>query len=505
MNAKSVKSGKTGRRGWRYRYTDPARGGRTHKTIWITERRESDRAFKEFLDGREARKLGLPDNSGWQISYDEAVKRFLAEAPIPTPVRRDQLKFDLEHNLLKLRFLRELGSLGALSAKCHRLLDSQKDIYVIKNVQQPLKQLAAWCASTGLLPYNPLAAWKKIRRSSEAKRPRAFLPSEMQAILDAADEIDRCFRRSFSSSLVFKTLLVTGNRPTALFNAKVKDLHSHRIHLAPGNGTKRNGVATVPLAFEAELKRSIEERDAEPDNPLLLSPLGSAVCVDNINDDFKRAEILAFVRLSWPQDDPATLEISPMEVATSLFTGRRLKFDGAPPTDTKKIAQRARKIALLEELSARIKPEVDRLMERRPMYALRATHITWARNLPVNGDAVMAQVGHAPRDIEEKHYLDQDMVDPAESSQAVWDVLTGKRQLRGKLRNAGKLQVSEDKKLHSVDPVGDHNERSGKIAASKDLEKLAQLLEFLRIYKSGGYRDRTGDLQTASLTLSQLS
>jgi len=62
------------------------------------------------------------------------------------------------------------------------------------------------------------------------------------------------------------------------------------------------------------------------------------------------------------------------------------------------------------------------------MYALRKTHISWARRL-VNADSVKLQVGHAPQDIEERHYLD--LVDAKKSSQAVWDVLTGSRTLDG--------------------------------------------------------------------------
>lgn len=70
MNAKSVRSKKTGRRGWNYRFTDPARGGRTHKVIWMTERREADRAFKEFLDGREGTAAARPWlEAGYKYAY----------------------------------------------------------------------------------------------------------------------------------------------------------------------------------------------------------------------------------------------------------------------------------------------------------------------------------------------------------------------------------------------------------------------------------------------------
>src|SRR5579862_3054694 len=504
MQARQVRSRKTGRKGWQFRFMDPARGVRTRKTIWLGERREAERAFKNFLDGREARKLGLPDNSGWEVSYEEAVARFLKESPIPSDVRRDQLKLDLGRNLLNLHVLAELGNIGTLTTKCHRLLDNHKDIYVIKNVQQPLKQLAAWCASVGLLPYNPLAAWKKLRRSSEEKRPRAFLPGEIRAILEAADELDQLLNRPFPLAIIFKTLLVTGNRPTAIFNAKIADLHSGRIHLSPGVGTKRNGVATIPAEFEAELRSYLTLRKTSPEDPLLLSPMGMAVSTDNINDDFKRATILAFVKLLWPVNDPATAAVEPVEVATRIVTGRRSGFDGAPPRDPIKIANREKKTAALEELAEKLVPEVDRRLIGRPMYALRATHISWARNLPVNNDSIKAQVGHAPRDIEEKHYLDPHLIDPNESSQAVWDILTGARELKGRRKEAVPMRLAAGAELQTMVLNLALNEKSGFVAAKNGPQKPMEGLENTAAYKSGGYRDRTGDLQTASLTLSQL-
>lgn len=62
------------------------------------------------------------------------------------------------------------------------------------------------------------------------------------------------------------------------------------------------------------------------------------------------------------------------------------------------------------------------------MYALRHTHITWARKF-IPYDAVRAQVGHAGRDIEEIHYNDESFVDAAASSSVVWEVLTGAKSL----------------------------------------------------------------------------
>ena len=45
------------------------------------------------------------------------------------------------------------------------------------------------------------------------------------------------------------------------------------------------------------------------------------------------------------------------------------------------------------------------------LYALRATHITWARSR-VSADAVQLAVGHAGRDIQERHYMDLRLADP---------------------------------------------------------------------------------------------
>ena len=38
-------------------------------------------------------------------------------------------------------------------------------------------------------------------------------------------------------------------------------------------------------------------------------------------------------------------------------------------------------------------------------------------------------MGHSPRSISEKHYQDQEFLDPGESSQAVWDLMTGRVEL----------------------------------------------------------------------------
>ena len=84
------------------------------------------------------------------------------------------------------------------------------------------------------------------------------------------------------------------------------------------------------------------------------------------------------------------------------------------------------------------------------MYCLRKTHISWARRL-VSPDAVRLQVGHAGRDVEERHYLD--LVGPGVSFQAVWDILTGNRTLDGKYVSPAQNKAQEMEKSQDVGPT----------------------------------------------------
>ena len=78
------------------------------------------------------------------------------------------------------------------------------------------------------------------------------------------------------------------------------------------------------------------------------------------------------------------------------------------------------------KMAIELGPFVAARLKGRDMYTMRKTHVSWARQL-VNHDCVMAQVGHAPSDTEERAYLD--LVDASVSSQAVYDVLVGKLEL----------------------------------------------------------------------------
>lgn len=80
------------------------------------------------------------------------------------------------------------------------------------------------------------------------------------------------------------------------------------------------------------------------------------------------------------------------------------------------VRMRSARAEAILQVAKMIREDVWEFMRGRDMYALRKTHISFARRL-VNHDAVKLQVGHAPRDTEERHYLD--LVDPRESAQAV--------------------------------------------------------------------------------------
>src|SRR3990170_7039410 len=118
MTAHRGKSRRTGRGGWGYRLTDPLTGKRSPRTVWFAECREADAGFKEFLEGRERRKLNLPDYSGWQMPFMEIVKRFLAEAPLSTERRRAHLRQILERNELGLQVGSDLANIGKLTVAC---------------------------------------------------------------------------------------------------------------------------------------------------------------------------------------------------------------------------------------------------------------------------------------------------------------------------------------------------------------------------------------------------
>jgi len=458
MEAKRVKSRKTDKKGWCFRYTNPLTHARSWQTIWFQDYRNAEAGFREFMEGLEARAWNLPGKDGWKMPYTDAVTQFIQQAPITTEQRKQDLARVLNQNPLGLQVLADLNELGTLTAKCKKLVQDRGDGYTIRYVQKPLKQLSAWAASIGLLPHNPLGAWKLLPRTSQERHRRAFMPDEVRAILAAADEWDNIFGRTCPTSMVFKMLLVTGNRPRAILSATVADFDTdkQRIILPTANGKKRNGMAYLPPAFVSEMQRYLGRRgNLKPDDSLLASSEGSSGDRRNMSREFQRAMALAGVRKCWPTSDALALEADPLSVASLLFSGQQRGFDGAPPKDPKKLARRARHVQVTEALAARISAEVARFCERRDMYALRKTHISWARRL-VNADSVKSQVGHAPQDIEERHYLD--LVDARESALAVWDVLTGARSLSGQRMETEEQPIAlaaGAENLHTLDSVAD--------------------------------------------------
>ena len=440
MKPTRIKS-KDGRRGWRFRIWNPATKRRTWRTFWYRDQAEATKARDKFLEGFERRRIGLPDDSGWTLPYLEVVERFLKEAPLTSDARRSILKTLLERNELKIHVISQLGQKATLTAACVMLAKKKGDKYVRRRIQQPLKQLMAWAASIDLLPYDPLSAWKLIPSTTPMARRRALLPDEMRDLLDAATSYDQICSREFPYAIIFKTLLVTGNRPGAVFNAVIGDLTDERLILPLGNGKKRNGMATLPAEFVAELRAYVAKRKkAKTDESLLVSAVGKTLDLPNISHEFRRTLILSAVRRTWHLAGPIAAEADPMTVAELIYSGKQPGFDGRKPTSEKKIAARKRRVEVTEAVVKEIGPSVMKWLEGRDMYSLRATHVSWARRL-VNPDAVKLQVGHAPQDIAERHYLD--LVDARVSSQAVWDVLTGIKTLDGNAREQVKKNAVE--------------------------------------------------------------
>ena len=428
--ATKVRSRKTGRVGWRYRITDPRTGRRTHKTVWLSNRRDADKGLQIHLEEMESRAIGLPDHSGWRMAYPDLVKKFLQEAPISTDKRREFLQRVLEANPLGLLIGADLAHPGRLTAGCRKMLEARHALYIHRHVQAPLKQLARWGASCSLLPYDPLSAWRRLPGVVQKSHRRAFTPEEAKHVFEAAAELDGIYKRKNPSTLVFKALLFSGNRPSAMFGAKKSDLRDYRVHLPHGTGKKRNGMAFLPPGFvDGDLKRYLEKRgDVVQDDRLLVSHRGEPLDRKNIRDDFKRATILAFVRECWPAGE-GTLD--PVEVAEAIHKGRVRGFDGPKPKDPAKIEKNEAHARRVAALMFQLEGEVQRRLEGKDMYSLRKTHISWARRLVRNHDSVKLQVGHAPQDLEERHYLDLELVDARESAQAVYDVFTRARSLSG--------------------------------------------------------------------------
>ena len=106
-------------------------------------------------------------------------------------------------------------------------------------------------------------------------------------------------------------------------------------------------------------------------------------------------------------------------------------------------------------MSSESSARTRRLLDGRDLYALRKTHVSWARRL-VNPDSVRVQVGHAPQDIEERHYSDARLVDARASAEAVWRTLAGEavRDSRPRLALAAGGEVDPNRDPARVYPEG---------------------------------------------------
>jgi len=207
--------------------------------------------------------------------------------------------------------------------------------------------------------------------------------------------------------------------------------------------------------------------------------------------------------MSWPVDRALTGEVEPIEVATLIEKGRVRGFDGAPPRDPVKILRRREHVQAVEEVAALVAPLVERLMHRRDFYALRKTHISWARQF-VNRESVMAQVGHAPQGTEDKYYLD--LVDPSQSAQAIWDVLVGEKHLRGTERRRAQLRLAagaettanlahaDPEEATKVDPNVDLVTRAAGSHATAAERKSPQVVDLGAVTAGASSEIRTRDL-----------
>jgi len=502
MKLKRVVSKKTGRVGFRGRYIDPLTRKRIKKTFWFAERLDAENAVKSLLSARGRREYNIPDESGWKLTYVELVKRFLAAGVVKSEQRLAALRKFLTLNLLGITVAGEFAGRGTLRSKCTTLAVDRGEAYVNKCVLQPLKQLSAWAAEHDIIPHDPLRDLKKLKRENNpAPHKRAFTAEEIRAIIKASDELDALNGCPYPLSVAFKTLLLTGNRPGAVAQANVGDFDEKRITLPPGRGKKRNGTATIPPAFVVDLQRYFLMRGRPAaEEPLLVSGEGARLDGRNLRDAFKRAATLAFVQLCWPNRDPHTQFATPLEVALSIHNGRLAGFSGAPPTDEAKKALRARRKAAVLALTELLKPQVEKRLADRPVYALRATHITWARRFVEHG-AVRKQVGHAARDVQEQHYNDGAFIDAGLSSQAVWDVLTGVKELQKQEEKVEVLPMAVGQMAPIVAPVG----KIGENGMKKTPKGFSQVKGNSGEGRNAPWRTRTSDPVIKSHLLYQLS
>ena len=418
---KRVVSHKNNREGWKIRFTDPLTGGRKKKTYWYKDKDQARSAHTRFLESRQALRDGMPV-SDWSIPYPKLCELFLGGVQC-SEMRRGDLKRWLDRNEFEIRTGKDLLTLAPLEERAKKLVAKLGTKYVHKCAQAALKQMTRWAARAQVLPKDPLLYWARVK-PGERPKPRAFTAPEFRAILDAAEELAGLRGERGSYRLAWLALLLTGNRPGAVFGAQVKHLVQTQrgdwhIDLPPGNAIKRNGAAMISPELAQQLKASIAERKAKPNDPLLVSPTGEGIDRNNAKRTFERCMAYAFVKQLWPAEvKQEGAGVEPYDVMTLLVTERHRGFDGPMPKKLAKMRARKLRIELTESITAKIETEWLALMAGRYMYRTRATHISWARAANVNHDSIHMQVGHSAGSIEEKHYID--LVNPVKSMAAVW-------------------------------------------------------------------------------------
>ncbi len=381
MKAERVKSKKTGRTGWRYRFMDPYTGRRIKRHFWYSEEMLAQKALHEFLEDRQKLADNLPVSNGRRMPYLALVTKFLDEAPISSKERRDDLKRMLERNPLKLKLSAELFDRGRLTSACRKLNEGGDMRCGFRSVQAPLKQLTAWATSAQLFTHDPLRDWKRLPWSKRGKGARALGVDDLRLILEALAELDEVFRRKNGSLVPVLALLVTGNRSGAVFGSRIADLKEDRISLPEGNGKKRNGSATMPAAFIQIIRKHLEMRGAEKDDaPLFVSYRGGAIDRVNLLQDFKRAVFLAAVRCNsvWLKAEFA--EVEPVAVAHRLFTGQLRGHDGAPPRSAVKQKARDKQNQLVNVVAVEIESKrFARWCRQKTLKSFRKTGISVGR------------------------------------------------------------------------------------------------------------------------------
>lgn len=446
---------RSGKMAWQYRYRNPISGKRTHIAIPIANRREADKAFDLHIESLNKKSLNLPDDSGWRMTYTELITRFIVGHAFPTSDRREKMKAVLERNELRIDQCSDFNNKAMLTQRALEL--SKKKVkgqlafsahYLRKSIQSFLKQVTKWAHGEGLLPQDPLLSWRSLPLEIEKPTIRAFTAEELCDVIEAAEEQDALLERENASALVIETLLVTGNRPSAIFNATAEDLRDGRIHLPPGSGRKFNGMAALVPELQARLKLQLDVRGAEKKHALLASPDGAAIDRTNFARFFERCILFAAVKRLWSKH--GSPQVEPLEVAYRLHHGRCQGLGGNPAlVPAAKREAKDLRDQVVERIAKDMRAVVDYEVQDLYLYRLRHTHQSWAEAANVTSASIDAQIGHVPASTGGRIYRDPRLVDPSKSAEAVWEALQKVRRARSEAKETVRKAVGAE--LQPVD------------------------------------------------------